>query len=143
MAPSPVRCLTLSSFYFLIKRKASLSFGDEGDFDRLGKRVLSLDFAHKPGAKPPAALKTATQIQKEQELKTQEAHKYRQKLLEEQQKKRDEMGGGILSPGYKREKETIRKKKAQKTERPSDVRNATFSECTFNMANILMVRTCA
>jgi hypothetical protein len=120
----------LSLVICLIQRKASLSFGDDGDFDRLGKRVQSLDWTHKP----------STQIQKDHEEKSKEAHAYRQKLLEEQ-KKKHEVEVGIMSPGYKREKETIRLKKAQQTERTSDGRNATFSECTFNMANILMVRT--
>jgi hypothetical protein len=130
----------LSLVICLIQRKASLSFGDDGDFDRLGKRVQSLDWTHKPVAKPPQMLKPSTQIQKDQEEKSKEAHAYRQKLLEEQ-KKKHEVEVGIMSPGYKREKETIRLKKAQQTERTSDGRNATFSECTFNMANILMVRT--
>jgi hypothetical protein len=87
-------------------------------------------------------LKSATQITKDQEAKSKEARAYRQKLLEEQQQKHD-VEGGMMSPGYKREKKTIMVKKAQKTGRASDVRNATFSECTFNMANILMVRACA
>jgi ribosomal protein S8E len=87
-------------------------------------------------------LKPSTQTQRDQETKSKEAHAYRQKLLEEQPKKH-KLEEGIMSPGYKREKETIRLKKAQKTERAIDGRNATFSECTFNMANILMVRACA
>ena len=104
-----------------------------------GKKVHSLDFA-KPGMQAPATRKTALEVQREQEMKAEEAHKYRQQLLRKQEEKRDEeQGGGILSPGYKRERQTARMRKEQKKQKAGDGRNATFSECAFNMANILMV----
>ena len=42
-----------------------------------------------------------------------------------------------MSPGYEREQQSTKLKK-QKKQNKSDARNATFSECAFNMANILM-----
>ena len=99
-----------------------------------------MDFS-RPDVKAPATRKTAVEVQREQELKAEEAHKYRQQLLQKQEQKRDEEQGGVfLSPGYKREKQSARVKREQKKQKASDARNATFSECSFNMANILMVR---
>ena len=42
-----------------------------------------------------------------------------------------------MSPGYKREQQMERLKRVQK-QKKSEARNATFSECAFNMSNILM-----
>lgn len=94
-----------------------------------------MDFSIRQGVKEQPR-KSAAQVLKEQESKIERAREYRQRLLEEQQKKFDEeLDDSTLSPGYEREQQSTKLKKQKDT---SSARNATFSECAFNMANILM-----
>jgi vesicular inhibitory amino acid transporter len=69
---------------------------------------------------------------KKPKMSGQEAHIYRQKLLNEQKKSANQ--DGILSPGYDREKQRNQYAKKNK----SIEENATFAQCVFNMSNILM-----
>ena len=72
------------------------------------------------------------QSQKEQNKKAMEAKAYRQKLLKQQD---EEKGGAQLSPGFNKEKKHTRKTRDE----VSTEAKATFAQCVFNMANILMV----
>jgi len=131
-------CIKMSSksadtYSFCLQRQA-YSFGSDQDFTQLSQ-VHSMDFSDRQGKAPPR--KSAAQVLKEQELKAERAREYRQQLLEQQQQKYDEEVGP-MSPGYKREKQSARMKKAKQQQKASDARNATFSECAFNMCNILM-----
>ena len=84
----------------------------------------------------------------EQQRRQLEAHTYRQKLLKKagistkskkSATKDKEEEDGSLSPGYQKERltENIRKQTQIKKKPSRDT--ATFSQCVFNMANILMV----
>ena len=113
------------------------------EFKKGLKKFKSLDF----GKKPPGPHVENTKML-EQERRKLEAHAYRQKLLKKtalstkQLKKsatKDQQEDGSFSPGYQKERlsENIRKQTQIKKKQSRDT--ATFSQCVFNMANILMV----
>lgn len=97
-------------------------------------KVQSLDFKSKYSATDVAPIAPLMETQKQQTKKTMEAKAYRQKLL---QQKRDEEKGSIqMSPRFTKEK-SIRQRKAAVAKALEG--KATFTQCVFNMANILMV----
>lgn len=93
------------------------------------------------------------------ERKNLEAHAYRQRILagrgggsssagqlsvDDLELPRHPSPAHEKSPGFRREKHMDRQRKRQKEKKekeatPSEGRNASFAQCTFNMANILMV----
>ncbi len=136
-------------FFFLVKR-GNLDRGYHTpetlrphEFKKGLKKFKSLDFAKKqPG---PHVENTKMLEQQRRQL---EAHAYRQKLLKKagistkskkSATKDKEEEDGSLSPGYQKERltENIRKQTQIKKKPSRDT--ATFSQCVFNMANILMV----
>lgn len=123
---------------------SSGSTGQVGDYFRKGiAKVQSLDF----GSRPPPSSRVDESLS-EQQRKALEAKAYRQKLLAkhqgEQQPKRprtkdEEAVAQMLSPGYGREKQSERFQKEMKAEeKRKGEKRATFAQCCFNMANILM-----
>lgn len=103
------------------------------DFKKGLKKFQSLDFVKKKGADVDDS-----QVL-EHERRALEAKAYRQKLLKKsavvsQERYRDEE----MSPGYQREKMTDDFKKQEKTEKEKSSSNSSFSQCVFNMANVLM-----
>jgi hypothetical protein len=98
------------------------------DFEKSIPKVQSLDFKSKYGSLVDQPITPLLKTQKEQSQKAMEAKAYRQKLLEKQ-------GGDNLGTGSQKEK-AQRKKKHEEFSMDS---KATFAQCVFNMANILMV----
>jgi vesicular inhibitory amino acid transporter len=81
-------------------------------------------------------LKPLEKAQKEQERKAKEAAEYRKKILTQQKATSADM-----SPGFRKEVATSRraqKYKAESSEKPPPDGKTTFSQCVFNLANILM-----
>jgi hypothetical protein len=77
-------------------------------------KALSMDCSDRKVIKERPR-KSAAHVLKEQESKLERAREYRQRLLEEQQKKFDEeIGGSIMSPGYEREHQSTKLKKQKK-----------------------------
>jgi hypothetical protein len=73
---------------------------------------------------------------KDQERKAREAAEYRANILKQKQGDNVEM-----SPAYGREKASLLQAKKQKAEAQETYdEKATFAQCVFNLANILMVR---
>jgi hypothetical protein len=105
--------------------------GSHNDFEKSIPKVQSLDFKSKYESIMDQPIKPLVKTQKEQSQKAMEAKAYRQKLLEKAQQD----GGAKLSPGFHKEK-ALRKKKHEELSMEA---KATFSQCVFNMANILMV----
>jgi predicted ribosome quality control (RQC) complex YloA/Tae2 family protein len=87
-----------------------------------------------------ANLTSLSAAQKEQSRKTKEAAEYRAKLLQQSNKQ----GTGEHSPGAAREKAAMQQYKQRRADIKSQDENsehkATFMQCIFNLANILMVR---
>lgn len=105
---------------------------DSTTFEKGINKVHSLDFKSKYASMEAPAIKPLLDTRKEQSQKAMEAKAYRQKLLKETQ---DEEKGRLMSPGFSKEKKLRKKKQlAQPLEG-----KATFAQCVFNMANILMV----
>lgn len=107
------------------------------DFDKSGMMDFNRAKAHlKSQAKDK--LKPLAKAQKEQELKAKEAAEYRKKILAQQ--KATSMGIDV-SPGFKREiaaTRRIQKYKEAASDKPPPDGKTTFSQCVFNLANILM-----
>jgi hypothetical protein len=94
-----------------------------------------LDFKNKYDSLEAPPIKPLLKTQKEISKKAMEAKAYRQKLL---QQKQDEGKGGVqMSPGFAKEKQLQKRKVAAAKSLEG---KATFAQCVFNMANILMVR---
>lgn len=105
--------------------------GSHNDFEKTIPKVQSLDFKSKYESLVDQPIKPLLKTQQEQSQKAMEAKAYRQNLLEKAQ----QQGGADLSPGFQKGKAS-RKKKHEKFSREA---KATFAQCVFNMANILMV----
>lgn len=114
----------------------------DGRFQQGVQKIQSLDFKS-----TVASLTTDTKLtslesaQKMQELKAKEAAEYRAKLLKEQNRTQV---GPEMSPGFGREKASMRHaKKMKEAKKDKDLNfdsKATVLQCIFNLANILMVR---
>eukprot|EP00560_Eucampia_antarctica_P005257 CAMPEP_0197831640 /NCGR_PEP_ID=MMETSP1437-20131217/11382_1 /TAXON_ID=49252 ORGANISM="Eucampia antarctica, Strain CCMP1452" /NCGR_SAMPLE_ID=MMETSP1437 /ASSEMBLY_ACC=CAM_ASM_001096 /LENGTH=645 /DNA_ID=CAMNT_0043434651 /DNA_START=52 /DNA_END=1989 /DNA_ORIENTATION=- len=112
-----------------------------GHFKKGLKKFQSLDFSKKQdGAHGNDSCIL------EQERRALEAKAYRQKLLKKsggtgiaKDRDTDEETAATYSPGYQREKISDDYKKQQKIEEKQSNRDtATFSQCVFNMANVLL-----
>jgi hypothetical protein len=116
---------------------------DNNKFKKIGgEKIQSLDFKTTSAnlKSDQANLTSLSTAQKEQKRKTKEAAEYRAKLLQ-QSNKHD---NGEHSPGAAREKASMRQYKQQRADAKLKEENfedkATFMQCIFNLANILMVR---
>jgi hypothetical protein len=107
-----------------------------------GEKIQSLDFKTTSAnlKADQANLISLSTAQKEQTRKSKEAAEYRAKLIQ-QSNKHD---NGEHSPGAGREKASMRQYKQRMADAKSKEENfedkATFLQCIFNLANILMVR---
>jgi|UPI000581AC66 vesicular inhibitory amino acid transporter len=102
----------------------------DGEFLKGVAKVKSLDFSL--SAKEILGARTGQQLK--QQRKAQQARDYRAKLL---QNKEEE--DGVMSPGYSREKASMRFRKEQrKVEEASIEEKSSFLQAAFNLANILM-----
>lgn len=98
----------------------------EGGFQQGISKIQSLDFTKNKS--------TVNHVQVAQLKKAKEAADYRAKIL---QKKDEEQG--VMTPGYGREIESMRAKQQQVARMPEKTEaKATFSQCVFNLSNILM-----
>lgn len=101
-------------------------------------RVESMDFKTTKDSLRAAQGKLVplADVQKDQERKAREAAEYRANILKEKQGDNLEM-----SPAYGREKASLLRTKKQLAEdKEAHEGKATFAQCIFNLANILMVR---
>ena len=103
---------------------------------------------------PPGSEAAIEDARINQERKATDAKLYRAKILATQEKKKrprarghepTELDDALRSPGYHREKAVDRRRDSEKREEAAaakkakaSVRDATFSQCSFNLANILM-----
>jgi hypothetical protein len=107
-----------------------------------GEKIQSLDFKTISAnlKSDHANLTSLSTAQKEQTRKAKEAAEYRAKLL--QQSSRHD--NGEHSPGAAREKASMKQYKQRRDDANLKEENfedkATFMQCIFNLANILMVR---
>ena len=96
----------------------------------------------------------ALRMERKQAEPITDAHVYRQKILKQQQKtgivtkaviKKKHESSAMYSPGMQKEKQTDKIRKKQKEEvhhgAAGHDATATFAQCVFNLANILMVRS--
>lgn len=104
-------------------------------------KIQSLDLG--PSSTSSAQISSKVQEQSvEQGRRALEAHAYRQKILKKQGQKQQpyppskDEEDGLFSPGYHRERKSERQKMTKTDEKVEA--KATFSQCCFNMANILM-----
>lgn len=98
-----------------------------------------MDFqATKDKLRESARLIPLTETQKNLETKAKEAAEYRAKILK-QAKAHDAVG---MSPAFHREKANLKRSKQEKVDREDRQKvidgKATFEQCAFNLANILM-----
>jgi solute carrier family 32 (vesicular inhibitory amino acid transporter) len=101
----------------------------DGDFRKSLSTMKSLDF----GVQVPDPKK----VLKDQQQKANKAKEYRANIL----KKTSQEDDGLLSPGFGREMQSMRisKKKTVDAHKPPGMdAKATFSQCAFNLSNILM-----
>jgi hypothetical protein len=111
-------------------------------FRKGAHELPSMDFkTTKDSLREQATLIPLADTQKKQELKAIEAAEYRANLLK--QKKKERIDGVEMSPAYGREKAYLLRSEQQKAddrEREANIDGkATFAQCAFNLANILMV----
>jgi vesicular inhibitory amino acid transporter len=98
----------------------------EGNFQQGIAKIQSLDFTKNQS--------TVKHVQVAQMKKAKEAADYRANIL----KKKDEEEGA-MTPGYGREMASMRAKQQQEAQMPEKTEaKATFSQCVFNLSNILM-----
>lgn len=123
------------------RAKAGLSQPDH-QFKQGITKIQSLDFRPGSSARTPSGEERLLDL----EMRDKEAKLYRQKLLQQasskhSSKKITQTVAPMHSPGYHREMETELMRVKMKEEQDSLLSNekSSFTQCMFNMSNILMV----
>jgi len=154
MTRSPLRSVQVTPLLLEARRKIKHDYDQFLESPKMLFRQRSMDGAAFGTQVSPARSfdeEEALRMERKQAEPITDAHVYRQKILKQQQKtgivtkaviKKKHESSAMYSPGMQKEKQTDKIRKKQKEEvhhgAAGHDATATFAQCVFNLANILM-----